>query len=83
MGVGSLVASMAEDLSAMQETQVRSLDWKDPRVEEMATHPTILAWNTPWMKEHGGLESTGSRNSQTRQQLSNNKGQQFVSSATL
>ena len=43
MGVGSLVASMAEDLSAMQETQVRSLDWKDPRVEEMATHPTILA----------------------------------------
>ena len=43
MGVGSLVAPMAEDLPAMQETQVRSLDWKDPQVEETATHPTILA----------------------------------------
>ena len=59
MGVVSLVAPMAKDLSAMQETQVRSLDWKDPLEEEMATHPTILTWRIPWTEEPGGLESVG------------------------
>ena len=32
----------------MQETQVGSLDWKDPLEKEMATHSSILAW-----KYHG------------------------------
>ena len=59
MGVVSLVAPMAKDLSAMQETQVRSLDWKDPLEEERATHPTILTWRIPWTEEPGGLESVG------------------------
>ena len=59
MGVVSLVAPMAKDLSAMQETQVRSLDWKDPLEEEMATHPTLLTWRIPWTEEPGGLESVG------------------------
>ena len=26
---------------------------------EMATHSSILAWEIPWAKESGGLESTG------------------------
>ena len=30
----------------MQEMPVRSLGWKDPLEEEMATHPSILAWKT-------------------------------------
>ena len=39
----SLVAQMVNNLSAMQETQVRSLDWEDPLEEEVATHSSILA----------------------------------------
>ena len=39
----SLVTQMVKDLSAMQETKVRSLDQEDPLEEKMATHPTILA----------------------------------------
>ena len=31
----------------MQETWVRSLDWKDPLEEGMATHSSILAWRIP------------------------------------
>ena len=31
----------------MQETQVRSLGWKDPLQEGMATHSNILAWRIP------------------------------------
>ena len=43
----------------MQETQVQSLDWKDPLEEEMATHSTILAEIIPWSEEPGGLQSIG------------------------
>ena len=35
--------------------------WEDPLEEEMATHPSILAWKIPWTKEPGGLQSTGSQ----------------------
>ena len=27
---------------------IRSLDWEDPLEEEMATHSSILACETPW-----------------------------------
>ena len=43
-----------------QETQVPSLGWEDP-LEEMATHPSILAWSIPWTEELGGLQSMGSQ----------------------
>ena len=43
----------------MQETQVQSLGQKDPLEEEMATHPSILAWRIPWTEEPGGLQSLG------------------------
>ena len=29
--------------------------------EEMATHSGILAWETPWTEELGGLQSMGSQ----------------------
>ena len=32
---------------------------KDPLGEEMATHPSILAWRVPWTEEPGGLQSIG------------------------
>ena len=37
------------------------LGWEDPLEEEMATHPSILAWRIPWTEEPGGLQSTGLR----------------------
>ena len=31
----------------MQETRIQSLGWEDPLEEEMATHSSILACETP------------------------------------
>ena len=33
---------------------------------EMATHSSILVWESPWTEEPGGLQSKGSQKSQTR-----------------
>ena len=44
----SLVAQTVKNLSAMQETWVRSLGWEDPLEKGKATHSTILAWRIPW-----------------------------------
>ena len=38
-----------------QETQVWSLDWEDPPEEGMATHSSIIAWESPWTEESGEL----------------------------
>ena len=53
------MAQIVKNLPAMQETQVRSLGLEDPLEEEMATHSSILAWEIPWTKEPGGLQSLG------------------------
>ena len=48
----------------MQETQeiwVQSLDWEDPLEKEMASHSSILTWETPWTEEPGGLQSMESQ----------------------
>ena len=52
---------MVKNLLGMQETRVRSLGWKDPLEEEMATHSSILAWKIPWTEEPGRLQTTGSQ----------------------
>ena len=39
----------------MQEMQVQSLAWEDPLEEEMATHASILVWETPRKGEPSGL----------------------------
>ena len=49
----------------MQETWVQSMDQEDPLEKEMATHPSVLAWDIPWTEESGGLQSMGSQRSQT------------------
>ena len=41
--------------------QARSLGQEDPLEEEMATHYSILAWEIPWTKEPGGLQSMGTQ----------------------
>ena len=45
------MAQMVKRLSAMQETRVQSLGWKDPLENEMAAHSSILAWRAPWTEE--------------------------------
>ena len=49
-----------KNLLAMQEMQVRSLDWEDPLEKEMATHSSILAWGMPWTEEGAGPQFMGS-----------------------
>ena len=39
--------------------QVWSLGQEDPLEKEMATQPSILAWEIPWMEEPSGLQSKG------------------------
>ena len=41
--------------------QVQSLGWEDPLENEMSTHSSILAWETPWREEPGGLQTMGSQ----------------------
>ena len=57
----SLVAQRLKSLPTMRETWVQSLGREDPLEKEIATHSSILAWRIPWMKEPGGLQSTGSQ----------------------
>ena len=52
---------MVRYLPAMQETQVQSLDQKDPLEKEMATPSSILAWRIQWTEETDGLQSMGSQ----------------------
>ena len=39
----------------MQEMRVQSLGQEDPLEEEMTTHSSVLAWETSWTEEPGGL----------------------------
>ena len=55
------MTQMVKNPSAMQEIWVRSLGWEDPLVKGMATHSSILAWKVPWTEEPGGLQPTGSQ----------------------
>ena len=50
---------MVNNLPAKQDMWVQSLGQKDPLEKEMATHSSLLAWETPWMEEPGELQSMG------------------------
>ena len=39
----------------MQEMRVQTLGWED----SLATHSSILAWEIPWTKKPGRLQSMG------------------------
>ena len=41
--------------------QVQSLHWDDRLEKEMATHCSILAWETLWTEEPTGLQPMGSQ----------------------
>ena len=55
----SLIAQLVKNLSAMQETRIRSLVWEDPLKKEMAIHSSILAWRIPWTEEPDRLQFMG------------------------
>ena len=57
----SLVAQLVKNLTAMQETWVRSLGQEDPLDKGTATNSSILAWRNSWTEEPGGLKSMGSQ----------------------
>ena len=57
----AMVAQMAKNLPAMQETWVQSSGQEDPLEKKMETNSSILAWRIPWTEEPGGLQSTGSQ----------------------
>ena len=50
-GGASLVAQTVQNLPAIQETWIQSLDQEDLLEKEMATHSSILAWKIPWTEE--------------------------------
>ena len=52
--LASLVAQTVKQLSAMQETRVQSLGWKDPLEKEVATHSVLLPG-----KSHGQSSLVG------------------------
>ena len=42
---------------------------EEPLEEEMAMHSSILAWKIPWTEKPGGLQSRGSKESDTTEGL--------------
>ena len=59
--MASLVAQVVKNLSAMQETWVRSLSQEDPLEKGMDAHSNILAWRIPWTEEPRRLQSMESQ----------------------
>ena len=51
---------MVKNLPA-KARHVCSLDQEDPLEKEMATHPSILAWEIQWTEEPDWLQSMGSQ----------------------
>ena len=49
------LAEMTKNLTAIQETRVRSLGQEDTLEKGMAIYSSILAWRIPWTEESGGL----------------------------
>ena len=58
----------------MQEIRVRSLGQEDPLEKGMATHSSILAWETPWTEEPGRLQSWGRKESDMTEHEHPNQG---------
>ena len=59
------MAQQVENPPATQETRARSLGREDPLEKGLATHSSILAWETPWTEEPGGATVHGVAESDT------------------
>ena len=49
------------------------LGWEELLEKGMATHSSTLDWRIPWAEDPGGLQSIGSEESDTAEQLSTHK----------
>ena len=63
------MAQLVLNLSAMQETWVRSLGQECPLEKGMATHSSILAWRIPRAEDSSGLLSMGLQKVDMTEQL--------------
>ena len=52
--------SVVKNLS-VEETWVQSLGQENPLEEEMKTHSSPVAWETPWTEEPCGIQSVESQ----------------------
>ena len=50
------MTQLVKNLTAMQETQIRSLGREYPLEKEMAIHSSILSWRILWTQDRGSLE---------------------------
>ena len=53
--------SVVKNLPAKQETRIWPLGQEDPLEKEMTSLSSILAWESQWTEEPGGLQSLGSQ----------------------
>ena len=53
---------------AKQKMQIWSLSQEDHLGKEIETHSSILAWETPWTEEPGGLQPRGLKEADTAEQ---------------
>ena len=61
----SLTAPLVKNPPSVQESLVQYLGQEDPLEKGTATHSSILAWETPWTEEAGGLYSMWSQDLDT------------------
>ena len=54
-----LVALMVKNLSAVQETRLQLVGWKDPPGGGSGNHSSILAWEISWTEKTGELQFMG------------------------
>ena len=79
MYLASSVAQWTNSMPPVQKTWVRFLGREDPLEKEMATHSNILDWRIPWTEEPRRLQSMGSQESDTTDQLSTHTHMYFLS----
>ena len=63
------MAQTVKSLPTKREAQVQSLGQEGLLEKGMATHSSTLAWRIPWTEEPGRLQSMGSQESDTTEQL--------------
>ena len=60
---------MVKNVPVMEETQVWPLGQEDPLEKGLAIDSSILAWEIPWAKEPGRLNSKGCKELDMIEQL--------------
>ena len=67
LSMGLPGGSVVKNLSANAGDAGLIIGWEDPLEKEIAAQSSILAWEITWTEEPGGVQSMGSKKSQTQQ----------------